>query len=207
MQMLGDGMQLYSPTYKDTSGNPKSYWKICPTGTLVAGCDDVNPTVPNTTMRDFGVQGGDEGSQVTLPDGTLMFLFGDTNLTWRHAATGRDIFYNRTVRGPDAIGYYPPSQAGLDWSTCRYVENLDAALTAGQAPSTASSTGCPALQFFKQVSYPDRPVAHYQSQEWMIGLSTSFGLITDPERYSENLGPGATPVGAFFLGKTLYQLY
>jgi hypothetical protein len=206
MQMTGDGLQLYSQAYKDTSGNLKSYWRICPTGTLVVGCDDINPTVPNTTMRDLGVQGGDEGSQVTMPDGTLTFLFGDTNLTWRDGATEHDIFYNRTVRGPDAIGYYPPDQARLDWSMCQYIENLDAALTNGQAPITASSAGCPMLQFYKS-AYPGRPVAHYQNEQSMIGLSTTLSLFTMGEKYRENLGAGATPVGAFFVGKKLYQLY
>lgn len=201
MQMLGDGLQIYSTSYKDTIGNPKSYWRICPTGSLVAGCDDTNSIVPNRTMRDFGVQGGDEGSQVTTPDGALMFLFGDTNLTWRHANTGRDIFFNLTVRGPDTIGYYTPEQARLDWSNCRYIESLDEALSAGRAPSTASNFGCPALQFYKQTSNTTRPVALYQSPERFLGLSTRIGS------YSENLGPAATPVGAFFVGSRLYQLY
>jgi hypothetical protein len=201
LQMLGDGLQLYSTDYKNTSGTPQAYWKICPTSSLVAECDDINSAVPNVTMRDFGVQGGDEGSQVTMPDGTLMFLFGDTNLTWHDKSSGRDIFYNQTVRGPDAIGYYPAAQAALDWSRCRYIEDLDAALTAGQAPSTASNAGCPALEFYKQTASPTQPVALYQSPARLAGMSTTIGP------YTENLGPGATPVGAFFLGKRLYQLY
>lgn len=191
--MTGDGLQVYSPAYKP------NYLRICPQGTKVEDC--THSGAPNNTLTTAGVQGSDEGSSTTSPDGTALFLFGDTNVTWRHEPTGRDIFFNLQFRGPDTIGYYDKESMNKDWSKCRYIENLSDVLSSGGDPKTASADNCPQLQFLQQGGGKGKPAAIYQDSSRLKGFSVQIADLR------ENYGPIATPTGAFFLDGTLYQFY
>ena len=191
--MTGDGLQMFSQAYHS------NYVRICPEGSKVADCDQSG--APNNTMTAAGVRGSDEGSTATTPDGIPIFLFGDTHLVWWDKGSGKPIFFNPTVKGPDAMAYFDQSAAGLDWSQCHYIENLDKALSAGKDAKTASAANCPALTFYQRNGKEPPPPAVFQDDDHLKGLGTSIG------RYRENYGPMATPTGAFFLGNDAYEFY
>ncbi len=204
--MTSDGLQIYSPSY------PQHYWTICPTnaspsipnggsGTSGNGssyCDGFG--APNNVMTTAGLMGADEGTTVTTPDGKVIFLFGDTLLTWRDPASGHNILY-RNVAGPDTIGFFGATSTAADWSQCHYIENLDNALSSGENPSLVSSANCPVLTAFSRIGPTPPPIADYQNANTLTGLGESNGPFT------ENYGPDATPTGAFMLSGSLYELY
>jgi hypothetical protein len=114
---------------------------------------------PASTLSRYGVLGTDLGRPVVYGD-QIVLLFGDTVGAYRN---GDRFFMSRP--GPNGAGDSIGTIPNADFSTCRYIQNVDWQLAQGVAHPAVAPDNCPVTQF---LTNPFRGVDDHVFQPLLI---------------------------------------
>lgn len=186
MQIGGDLSQLWNPTY-----SPNSSYGF-QTATLA--------------RTNAGVVGLDEGAWALFPDGRMVSVTGDAQSSYFRG--GKNLYFSsRQSCGSDGalsggrfnclslkgIMTIPAGPGGKPFDPYSGSSNgipaIDAALTAGRIPGSATYTGLPSISFVLNSSHT--------STEPAFALPTMSGLGTDPAGKVESITAGREVNGLF----------